>query len=156
MGAAIVANMPQLLLSIAYLAYNGLFTRTLSEREWASYGVSFQPLRVSQRKGLQKPSYRLQLPFRWSVPLIIASGTLHWLASNCIYIQNYQSRWYFHISGLLSPCSLYSSVPFSSSHHLPLFHTMHEKTYQPWLIPNQLSMPLYLTRGFTIPPTSTA
>jgi hypothetical protein len=79
-------------LSVAYLAYNGLFTRMLSEREWSHLSLRFQPLRVSRPRGLQKASYRLQLPMRWSVPLMVTSGVLHWLISNCIYVSFYTSK----------------------------------------------------------------
>jgi hypothetical protein len=89
----IIANLPQVALSVAYLAYNGLFTRMLSEREWSHLSLKFQPLRVSRPKGLQKESYRLQLPMRWSIPLMVTSGVLHWLISNCIYVSFYTSRW---------------------------------------------------------------
>ena len=92
LGGAVLANTPQVALSIAYLAYNGLFTRMLAEREWSSLSVKFQSLRVSRPKGRQKSSYRLQLPFRWSIPLMFISGLLHWLVSNCIYINLYVSK----------------------------------------------------------------
>lgn len=38
-------------------------------------------LRVTQPHGYQRSSYFLQLPYRWSLPLIVISGTLHWLLS---------------------------------------------------------------------------
>ncbi|CAI4212306.1 unnamed protein product [Parascedosporium putredinis] len=85
---AAIVNTPQILLSIAYLAYNGLFTRMHGEREWSSYSVKYKPLRVSYARGLQTVAYRLQLPFRWSIPLISLSALLHWLVSNCLYIRD--------------------------------------------------------------------
>lgn len=92
MGTAFKINNCQLGISIAYLAYNGLFTRMLSEREWASFRAEFNVLRVSRPRGAQRSTYRLQLPYRWSIPLILASGTLHWLVSNCVYPQSYISK----------------------------------------------------------------
>ncbi|KAM0190043.1 hypothetical protein ACHAPA_010643 [Fusarium lateritium] len=86
-----VANMPQLILSICYLAYNGLFTRMLAEFEWAKYSVEFRALRVTEPKGKQNSTYRLQLPYRFSIPLIIVSIALHWIYSNCIYVSNYEA-----------------------------------------------------------------
>ncbi|KAI6754551.1 hypothetical protein HG530_012303 [Fusarium avenaceum] len=86
-----VANTPQLILSICYLAYNGLFTRMLAEFEWSKYSVGFRALRVTEPKGKQNSTYRLQLPYRFSIPLIIVSILLHWIYSNCIYVSNYEA-----------------------------------------------------------------
>ncbi|RGP73074.1 hypothetical protein FLONG3_6389, partial [Fusarium longipes] len=58
-----VANSPQLILSICYLAYNGLFTRMLAEFEWSKYSIEFRALRVTEPKGNQNSTYRLQLPY---------------------------------------------------------------------------------------------
>ena len=118
MGGAVVANLPQVALSIAYLAYNGLFTRMLGEWEWSLLSVRYQGLRVSRPKGRQRSSYRLQLPYRWSIPLMATSGLLHWLVSNCIFVSLYVSK---SISPLrpvnsLFPVRLGSSLfAFSSS-----------------------------------------
>ncbi|GKU08207.1 hypothetical protein FLAG1_08581 [Fusarium langsethiae] len=86
-----VANLPQLILSTCYLAYNGLFTRMLAEFEWSKYSVEFKSLRVTEPKGSQNSTYRLQLPYRFSIPLIFVSIALHWLYSNCIYVSNYEA-----------------------------------------------------------------
>ncbi|KAG6978176.1 hypothetical protein FocnCong_v021485 [Fusarium oxysporum f. sp. conglutinans] len=86
-----VANTPQLILSICYLAYNGLFTRMLAEFEWSKYSVEFRSLRVTEPRGSQNATYRLQLPYRFSIPLIIISIALHWIYSNCIYVSNYEA-----------------------------------------------------------------
>lgn len=72
------------------MAYNGLFTRVLAEFEWASFSVRYKPLRVSEKRGQQRSSYRLQLPYRWSIPLIAISIILHWLYSNAIYVSIYE------------------------------------------------------------------
>ncbi|KAF5682420.1 hypothetical protein FDENT_7664 [Fusarium denticulatum] len=86
-----VANTPQLILSICYLAYNGLFTRMLAEFEWSKYSVAYRSLRVTEPRGSQNATYRLQLPYRFSIPLIIISIGLHWIYSNCIYVSNYEA-----------------------------------------------------------------
>ncbi len=89
---SILANTPQLILSLCYLVYNGLFTRIRAEIEWASYSTRHAPLRVTHSKGEQKSTYRLQLPYRWSVPLLIVSILLHWLFSNCFYVTLYEGK----------------------------------------------------------------
>lgn len=102
----IVANAPQLILSICYLAYNGLFTRMLSEFEWSSFSVRYASLRVTHKKGQQRSTYRLQLPYRWSIPLLAVSILLHWLYSNCIYVGIYEGT---HVHPI----------------HLSAFHVLH-------------------------------
>ncbi|RYC56619.1 hypothetical protein CHU98_g9592 [Xylaria longipes] len=84
--AILVANSPQLLLSFCYLALNNLFTRMQMAKEWAMFTTTYHPLRVTEPKGEQFATYRLQLPYRYSLPLIAVSIVLHWLLSNAIYI----------------------------------------------------------------------
>lgn len=58
-----ISNTPQLLLSLCYMTLNGLITRMLTELEWASYAISFKALRVTNPRGDQRSTYRLQLPY---------------------------------------------------------------------------------------------
>ncbi|KAF4456361.1 hypothetical protein F53441_1520 [Fusarium austroafricanum] len=60
------------------------------EFEWASYGITFKALRVTKPRGQQRSTYRLQLPCRWSIPLLATSSILHWVYSNCFYLSNYE------------------------------------------------------------------
>ncbi|KAH8176407.1 adenosine/AMP deaminase domain-containing protein [Sarocladium implicatum] len=85
-GLAITANSPQLLLSVSYLVYNSLYTRMCVEKEWSLYAMAPRSLRVTHPKGSQRSTYRLQLPYRYSIPLIAASALLHWLVSNALYL----------------------------------------------------------------------
>ncbi|KAH7309646.1 hypothetical protein B0I35DRAFT_359414 [Stachybotrys elegans] len=82
----ITANSPQLLLSISYFIYNSLYTRVCVEKEWSSYAVAHRALRVTQPEGSQRSTYRLQLPYSYSVPLMIVSALMHWLVSNTLYL----------------------------------------------------------------------
>ncbi|KAM0813070.1 putative DUF6536 domain-containing protein [Seiridium cardinale] len=85
-GALMVANAPQLLLSLCYFSYNTFFTRLAVEKEWNAYSLKYTPLRVSYPAGEQFSHYRLQLPYKYSMPLLAVSVLLHWLVSNTIYI----------------------------------------------------------------------
>lgn len=85
-GALLFANTPQLLLSFCYFSYNALITRFSVEKEWNSFSLSYRPLRVSYPTGQQVSSYRLQLPYQHSIPLIGISIVSHWLLSNAIYL----------------------------------------------------------------------
>ncbi|RGP63933.1 hypothetical protein FSPOR_8260 [Fusarium sporotrichioides] len=104
------ANLPQLLLSITYFIYNNIYTYLCTEMGWNSYGGSFQPLRVSQPKGQQRSAYRLQLPYRYSIPLIIVSIFMHWLVSNAIYVFVVEGN-YYELDQLVDASSLDAGVP---------------------------------------------
>ena len=85
-GSTLLANSPQILLSVSYFAYNALYTRIQVEKEWNSYSTNYKPLRVTNPKGEQLSTYRLQLPYHYSIPLAAVSILLHWLVSNTIYV----------------------------------------------------------------------
>jgi len=83
----LLVNAPRVALSCSYLAYNDLFTTMLMEHEWTSYAHKRKGLRVSHRSfGSQRSTYFLSLPYRFGIPLIVLSGTLHWLVSQSVFI----------------------------------------------------------------------
>lgn len=82
----LVANSPQALLSFLFLTYNGLFTCMLMANEWSDYAYERKPLRVSNPVGDQRSTYRLQLPYKYGIPLMVLSGTLHWLVSQSLFL----------------------------------------------------------------------
>ncbi|KAK0926466.1 hypothetical protein LTR29_017860 [Friedmanniomyces endolithicus] len=84
----LIANLPQVLCSFVYFAYNGLFTCMLLAHEYSQHGLrgSRKPLRVSKPKGKQRDKYFLQLPYAYSIPLILISTTLHWLISQSLFL----------------------------------------------------------------------
>jgi hypothetical protein len=84
---AIIANSPQVILSMLYFSYNALFTSVLLSHEWISYAHKKKGLRVSADPvGAQRTDYFLQLPYRFGVPLMALSGMLHWLVSQSIFL----------------------------------------------------------------------
>ena len=82
----LIANSPQVLLSFLFVTYNGLFTCMLLGHEWSGYGHVRKPLRVTSPTGSQRSTYRLQLPYKYGIPLLVLSGTLHWLVSQSIFL----------------------------------------------------------------------
>ena len=86
MSLILLANAPQQILSLCYFAYNALITRACAEREWNSYALSYKAIRVTEPTGDQISTYRLQLPYKYSIPLLVVSVLLHWLVSNTIYV----------------------------------------------------------------------
>ena len=82
----LVVNSPQILLSFLYLMYNGLFPCMLLVSEWAGYAHNRKPLRVTSPTKSQRSTYRLQLPYKYVVLLVLISGTLHWLVSQSLFL----------------------------------------------------------------------
>lgn len=72
------ANSPQLVLSFCYFAINSECTSMAAAYEWNKFGSSRKGLRVSAPLGEQRSTYFLQLPLRFSLPLMAISGGLHW------------------------------------------------------------------------------
>ena len=82
----LVANLPQVLLSYLYVTFNASFTCMLAGREWMQYSWKRQPLRVTSPVGVQRSTYYLQLPYHYSIPLMVMSGLLSWAASQSLYM----------------------------------------------------------------------
>jgi hypothetical protein len=82
-----ISNSPQLILSMIYFAYNGLFTSFLLGAEWNSFARQRKGLRVSSDPaGEQRGTHFLQLPYRWAIPLMTFSVILHWLCSQSLFL----------------------------------------------------------------------
>ncbi|KAF2846689.1 hypothetical protein T440DRAFT_405013 [Plenodomus tracheiphilus IPT5] len=111
MGAILLANLPQAILSYLYLTFNALYTNMFVAREWSTYGGERKPLRVTSPVGQQRDTYWLNVPFRWAIPMTILSGLFHWLASQSIFLVQItitatQDR---QVTRLMSTCG-YSAV----------------------------------------------
>ncbi|RKK68116.1 hypothetical protein BFJ69_g13911 [Fusarium oxysporum] len=107
----LLANIPQLILSISYLQFNSLITKIFMAKEWAQMSTEYRPLRVTEPQGDQVSTYRLQLPYRWGVPCILASVLLHWLASSSCYVFMADGGFYGSIMG--SPTTSANSMGLS-------------------------------------------
>lgn len=95
-----VANAPQLVLSFCYIAINSECTAMASASEWNNMGKQRKGLRVTRPHGEQRETYFLQLPYRRSLPLLVAGGFLHWLLSQSIFIVRIDK---YDKAGLLDP-----------------------------------------------------
>jgi hypothetical protein len=81
-----LANMPQLFLSFAYLNINTICTSMAGAHEWNRLATARKYLRVTKPVGQQRSTYFLQLPYRWSLPLMTLGGILHWLLSQTFFL----------------------------------------------------------------------
>ncbi|KAF5707581.1 hypothetical protein FMUND_11015, partial [Fusarium mundagurra] len=89
----LVSNLPHLVFSLLYFQYNGLFTCMAAAKEWSDFGRKRNPLRVSSNpRGQQRSRYFLQLPYRFSIPLLIVSILMHWMLSQSIFIVAVEKR----------------------------------------------------------------
>ncbi|KAI0013844.1 hypothetical protein F4779DRAFT_638995 [Xylariaceae sp. FL0662B] len=99
LGLLLWANVPQVFVTFCYFSYNSFFTRMVVEQEWNEFSLSHKPLRVSHPKGNQVSTYRLQLPYKYSIPLFGVSALLHWLIGAVWHIRRIHSR-----SGSFTAC----------------------------------------------------
>ncbi|KAF2023167.1 hypothetical protein EK21DRAFT_119025 [Setomelanomma holmii] len=85
----LLANSFQIGLSVLYFATNGFVTALCAQAEWSSYARHRKGLRVSSAKRhAQRSTYFLQLPYRYSVPLLVVFGLLHWLVSQSVFLKD--------------------------------------------------------------------
>lgn len=82
----LLANLPQAVASFVYLTYNGMFTCMLANREWTQYGIKRARLRVTMPTTSQRSTHFLQLPYTFSIPLLIGGVLLHWFISQSIFL----------------------------------------------------------------------
>ena len=82
----ITVNTPQILFSTLYFLYNGMFTTMVTAHEWSMFASTRKSLRVSEPKKGQRSTYWLQLPWKYSLPLLSISILLHWLVSRSLFL----------------------------------------------------------------------
>lgn len=88
----LLANLPQMLLSLVYFAINRVCTSVHFATEWNSFATKRKGLRVTRPLGLQRSTHFLQLPYRWAIPLTATSGVLHWLLSQALFLVRIETR----------------------------------------------------------------
>ncbi|EUC43338.1 hypothetical protein COCMIDRAFT_101097 [Bipolaris oryzae ATCC 44560] len=84
--SVLFANMFQAIVSALYLLCNNLLTVMVVAAEWNAYSFRRKALRVSAPKGIQRSSFFLSLPYRYSVTLMVLSGLLHFFISQSVFV----------------------------------------------------------------------
>jgi hypothetical protein len=120
LGSVVVANIPQLILTLSYYCFNNVMTSMLAAAEYDSYAVQYKPLRVTRpvKNSQQRSTYWLSVPYKYAVPILVIYMVLHWLVSQSIYyvlIIPYTTRgeadWDQRVSCLaFSPLLIFCSV----------------------------------------------
>ena len=78
--------------------------------EWTNYAHQRKSLRVTSPCGQQRSSYWLQLPYTYSIPLLVLSGLMHWLVSQSLFLARIgQSDGQGNIDVITSTCG-YSPI----------------------------------------------
>jgi hypothetical protein len=85
-GMVFVANIPQVMVSCLYFAYNTIYTAMVSADEWSRFTTHRKTLRTTDPVGFQRSTYWLSLPLTYGLPLAAASSALHWLISSSLFI----------------------------------------------------------------------
>ena len=119
----IVANSPQVIISLVYFSYNGTITSMLLAHEWSGFFGRSKSLRVSSRRhGQQRSTYFLQLPYRYALPLLGFSVLLHWLASQSLAVVSVELYSMFGVHDSTGYCD-HKSSQFSTldGGHLDIF-----------------------------------
>ena len=95
-AVSIIANLPQLLISMAYVAFTGWLTAMLVSVEVSRFLTERNGLRVSIPQGAQRSTRWLSVPFKYSVPFAIMIVILHWTMAESIFLVKLD---YFDIYG---------------------------------------------------------
>ncbi|KUM65815.1 hypothetical protein ACN42_g1230 [Penicillium freii] len=124
LDSVVVANIPQLLITMSYYGYNNLMTTMLAAAEYDSYGVSSKSLRVTwpEKDSQQKSTYWLSIPYQYAVPILVLYVVLHWLVSQSTfyvlripYTPQGEAVWSDSISSLgLSPLLIFCALLIGS------------------------------------------
>lgn len=82
----VTVNTPQLLFPTLYFMYNRIFTSMITAAEWTGFAATRKALRVTKARQGQRSTYWLQLPWKYSLPLLSITFHLHWLVSRRFFI----------------------------------------------------------------------
>lgn len=87
LASVVVANIPQLAITISYYCYNAVLTSMLAASEYNSYGANRKSLRVTWpvKGSQQRSTYYLSVPYKYGVPVLILYMLLHYLVSQSIF-----------------------------------------------------------------------
>lgn len=82
----LLANSPQLILSLLYIVYNRMYTCMSFSSEWHAFSRRRRALRVTSPRGDQRSTYFLSLPYKYLVPILITSVATHWILSQSFFL----------------------------------------------------------------------
>ncbi|PGH01675.1 hypothetical protein GX51_05121 [Blastomyces parvus] len=110
MSLNVLANTPQLVISISYFLYNNLLTSMLLAAEYNGYALHRSYLRVTNPQGKQRSALYISLPYKYGLPLIGTFVVLHWLASQSLF---FMQEIPFYADGKLADNYIVNSLGFA-------------------------------------------
>ena len=84
-GMVLLANMPQLAVSLLYFCLNDTLTREILAADYNDFAITRRPLRVSFPRGEQRSSWYLTIPYRYAVPFLTTVTLIHWFISEGLF-----------------------------------------------------------------------
>ncbi|KAI1377152.1 hypothetical protein F4677DRAFT_454255 [Hypoxylon crocopeplum] len=83
----LLANLPQLIVSILYIFYNAMLSTFLVQLEFSRmYRKQRKTLRVSEPRGIQRSSFFISLPLCYGIPFYLSSALIHWLVVQSLFL----------------------------------------------------------------------
>ncbi|KAG4442025.1 hypothetical protein IFR05_002493 [Cadophora sp. M221] len=86
MKNVLLANSPQIILSMLYIVYNRMYTCMSFSKEWHDLAHRQRSLRVTSPRGSQRSTYFLSLPYRYLIPISLVSIATHWILSESLFL----------------------------------------------------------------------
>lgn len=86
----IIANIPQVILSIIYMVYMGIITTMFLAADWTTFAFRPQTLMVSSPAGTQRGTWMFGAPIGWGLTFMSFSILLHWFISQSIFVVQMQ------------------------------------------------------------------
>lgn len=83
-GNSVIANLPQLMISVLYYILNGVLSCQLAEREWSRFGTQRRRIRTSF-PSTEDMAFYLSMPYSYSGPLIVMFIGLHLSVSQSLF-----------------------------------------------------------------------
>ncbi|KAH7408859.1 hypothetical protein BKA64DRAFT_693057 [Cadophora sp. MPI-SDFR-AT-0126] len=87
---ALIANSPQLILSIIYMLYMGITSSMFLAADWSNFAFRPQTLLVSSRRGRQRGTWLFGAPIKWGLASITMQTLLHWFVSQSLFMVQLQ------------------------------------------------------------------
>lgn len=111
LSGVLLANFPQLALSMGYFMINQLFTIMVTAHEWRGFATKHQYLRVTSPKGSQRSKHFLQIPYRYALIFLSLSIALHYFTSESLFLARINV---YSAEGVLNPDQSISQIGYSA------------------------------------------
>src|SRR2546421_1900052 len=81
-----LTNLPQLVLALLYLAYNGIVTSMFATSDYSKFAFTPMYLVVSTPCGKQRGTWLFGFPLPWALLALALQNILHWFVSQFFFV----------------------------------------------------------------------